>query len=191
METENRVLTALSKKALEGGKVFRAQAMKVVRAYSDAEDKLHRQLQFVGTNDCMRRMECTPEVYAIASNKVGPNDRSPGLNVLTDVEFQAYLVKGEDGKDLAVALDILPTIDKRYKRLAAMSGDGPRRSYLFEVDQITGGFRMLEAAHEGSDSQVRSILSALRPLAEIPAGLHFSGGYVSSVSGMRFEVVPA
>lgn len=189
---ENTVITAIRKKALKGGKVFRAMSMKFPNAYTkEDEDTIRRQLHFVSGKGDTKYFPCTSEVFLLASNKLHEKDTSPGLHNRTDCAFQAYVMKQEDGTELAVALDVLPRIDAGFKNSAENSGDSGRRAYLFEVEQTTGGFTMLKAARDGSDAQVRQLLDKIRPLESLTAGLKFNGGFISSVSGLQFEVVPA
>ena len=185
-------LVVLTKPARTGVRKIIAIGMKPPVARQDADGNTTTEMVYVSQKGARSiNVRCSRAMFNRVKNKASSRDDSPSLARLADHEFLVGLEEQEDGTDLATSLDVLPLTNASFKAQSENEGHGKQKHYVFEVDQSSGSLRMLKAAHDGDDKEVRRIVRELDKHEELYAGLRLVGvGLVSSVVGSRVEISP-
>ena len=130
-------------------------------------------------------MPCTQECWAKVEG--GPpikGEPHPGLDMRTNLKF--VVITTADGK-LATDVDVLP--DNQYERGMVPEELKDKTVLEIEVDQKSGGLKVLTIPPKTSNVLVDGILKHLDTLTEISAGDILAGGHrVDSVAGNRLQI---
>ena len=141
--------------------------------YVDAQS--FREIRIPCTQPCWAKVEGGPPVKG---------EPHPGLDMRTNLKF--VVITTPDGKT-ATDVDILP--DNQYERGMVPEELKGKTELEIEIDQATGGLRIIAIPPKTPSLTVDNILKNLDTLSKVSAGDILTGGHrVNSVAGNRLSI---